>query len=483
MIEKCLMEKACKEQELIEKRQKFLYLSKSWKNICVLFVCMVLCFWGGRVHADSLTNVENDVFGNSGDVKVNYVEGYTKDLIYSGGEDSQAGKESFVSKSLKGVVIEASEAFDYDNGYSTAKAQRLKVKITDKCDNGQFYGTIYDMIYYLEDDYNSSLPLYAPLKVKDSVHVYANFENGQLVGEAAVEYYDKTGWLILILCLFGGAILLIGGMKGLKALISLVLTVALIFWILIPGILEKQNPLILTIFVCSLTILITFLIVSGFHKKTFAAIMGTISGVVVAGLIGAIFSNAMLLTGVNEHARMLSVSPKALENMEEGSTKMFDFTGIMLSGIMISALGACMDVGMSIASSLSELKKENPAMTKGRLIKSGMNIGKDVMGTMTNTLILAYVGSALCCILLYAANDMPLVTVLNQEEISMELLKSLAGSIGLVFTIPLTAVISGLIMGSDFSNSEKKKIANEKSFIKRKQSHTDEEVKIKYFNG
>ena len=172
----------------------------------------------------------------------------------------------------------------------------------------------------------------------------------------------------------------------------------------------------------------------------------------------------MRLTGINEHARMISVSiPEERE--------MIDFKDIMLAGIMISALGACMDVGMSIASAISELKEKKPELASKELIKSGMNIGKDVMGTMTNTLILAYVGSAMLCILLYNINGFDLPFILNAEDITTEILKSLSGSIGLVCTIPLTAIFGGIIIGN--------------SKIKTKKENKEEfkEIPVKFFNG
>lgn len=421
---------------------------------CVLLSILV---WG----------IASCCFATSGEVIVNQTEGYTNDLIYDENWDYSQGydeEDAFETLSLVGVVREASEPEEYNNGYITSIIQRVTVEITDQNHRGDRYS----IIYYLEDDYNTRLPLYHPLRVGDRVYVYANFLDGKLSGEAYIQYYDKTGWMWFIVAIFAIAILAIGRTKGLKALIGLAVTIALIFFLLIPGILDGKNPVWLTIGISSLTILITFLVVSGIHKKTLAAILGTIAGVVAAGIIGAIFSNAMMLTGINEHARMLSVSvPKDKE--------MYDFKGIMLSGIMISALGACMDVGMSIASALEELKKENPDMTTMKLIRSGMNIGKDVMGTMTNTLILAYVGSAMCCILLYTVNNFHLTTILNQEDIAIEVLQSLAGSIGLVCTIPLTAVISGAIMGYS-SDRPKKRLSHTGS-------DDDEEVKIRYFHG
>lgn len=422
-------------------------------------------------------STETIYFSDNEDVIVNTTEGYQNDLIYNENYDynlSYDEDDTFETMSLQGKVIEASEPFEYDNGYMVNIVQSIKVEITDSRHNGE----IYNIMYYLEDDYNTKLPLYDTLKVNDKVCVYANFEDGMLSGDAFIQYYDKTGWVILLAVIFASAILLIGGLKGLKALIGLLVTIGLVFGILIPGILAGNSPIMLTIIVCCITIFITFIIVSGFHKKTFAAICGTIAGVVAAGLIGSAFSNLMRLTGINEHARMLSASVKEEQEM-------YNFEGIMLAGIMISALGACMDVGMSIASSLAELKSENPNMTTSKLIKSGMNIGKDVMGTMTNTLILAYVGSAMLCILLYTVNGFEISAVLNQEDITMEVLKSLAGSIGLVCTIPLTALVSGLIMGkgskANYDLSEEKNTA--KMSKRKKDRECDEEVKVKYFNG
>lgn len=456
-------------------------------------VFLILCVWMSTV---SFASNANSMIQSDENISVDISDGYTNDIIYNENYDYNLGYDSddiTETMSLKGKVVFASEPYEHDNGYVKSLAQKLKVEIIDSRHKGE----VYDIVYYLEDDYNTKLPKYDSLKVNDKVYVYANYEDEILVGEAYVQYYDKTGWILLIVVFFAALILFIGGKQGVKALLGLIITIALIFGILIPGIISsrepytflnsdgstslnnniswyqkvfeviQKNPIALTTIVCCLIIFITFIIISGFHKKTFAAICGTIAGVVAAGVIGSVFSNLMMINGINEDARMLSVSVSENQNM-------FDFEGIMLVGIMISALGACMDVGMSIASAVSELKSENPEMTANRLIRSGMNIGKDVMGTMTNTLILAYVGSAMLCILLYSVNGFNLSTVLNQDDIAMEVLKSLAGSIGLVCTIPFTAIVSGLIMGTD---SETPK--NTKSI----KDDDKDEVKVRYFKG
>lgn len=364
--------------------------------------------------------------------------------------------EDYETYNLYAKVINASDEEEYNDGYTTYIVQNIKIEILDK----QFKGQIFDVKYYLEDGINTRLPLYDKLKAGDMVYAYGIYENGELSVDA-ISYYDKTPWIIVIAIIYGALIVIIGGKKGIKALIGLVITVALIFKVLVPAIINGFNPILITIIICSIIIFLTFLIVSGFNKKTSVAIIGTIAGIIMAGLIGVFFGNAMRLTGINEHARMIST---AIPDNKE----MLDFKGIMLSAIMISALGACMDVGMSIASAIAELKEKKPDLTSKELFKSGMNIGKDVMGTMTNTLILAYTGSALLCILLYNINSFDLPFIINAEDITVEILKSLSGSIGLVCTIPLTALFGGIIIGKINQKKTKEEI---------------KEIPVNYFKG
>jgi len=383
--------------------------------------------------------------------------------------------DDYETYNLYAEVIKASDETTLNDGYATYKVQNLKVKILDE----KFKNQEYDIVYYLEDGINSRLPIYDKFKVGDKLYVYGIYENNELSVQAA-SYYDKTPWVIGILVIYAALILVIGGKNGLKAILSLAVTVFIIFAFLIPAILDGKSPILFTILLSSIIIIISFVIVAGFKKKTIVAIIGTVAGVVAAGIIGAVFSNAMRLTGINEHARMIST-------IIDESKEMISFKDIMLSAIMISALGACMDVGMSISSALSELKERKPELTSKELIKSGMNIGKDVMGTMTNTLILAYVGSAMLCILLYNANSFDLSFILNSEDITDEVLKSLAGSIGLVCTIPFTAILGGIIIGNDSKkslNKGKKETKSDVQNSKKEYNKADtEEVPVNYFKG
>lgn len=370
--------------------------------------------------------------------------------------------DGYEALELYAEVIEAGESREENDEYMSYIVQDIKVKILDE----RFENEEYNIVYALQDGMNTRLPLYSKLKVGDRVYVYGIYENNKLQIDA-VSYYDITPWVILLFAIFALLIIIIGRKNGIKALISLLLTIILVFAFLIPAILDSKDPIIYTVMLCAVVIVVTFIIISGFKKKTLVAIIGTTAGVIASALMGVLFSNLMRLTGINEHARMIST-------IVSEEKEMINFKGVLLSAIMISAMGACMDIGMSISSALSELKDKKPDLTSKELIKSGMNIGKDVMGTMTNTLILAYVGSAMLCILLYNVNGFDLPNILHQEDISNEVLKSLAGSIGLICTIPFTAIFGGLIIGSNKS---------EKNVSSPTKKEEDIDIPVKFFQG
>ena len=231
---------------------------------------------------------------------------------------------------------------------------------------------------------------------------------------------------------FLASVILIGGKAGVKAVIGLLITILCIWFILVRGIFNGANPIWMSIGTSAVIIILTFLVIGGINRKVVTAALGTLGGVILAGIMAAIFSYLAKLSGACEDAIQLSINMK---------TVTFNFRDLIFAGIVVSALGACMDVGMSIASSLDELKNKAKDITWQELFKSGMSIGRDVIGTMTNTLILAYVGGALKLILLFLACEMPISEILNKEAIAEELISAIAGSMGVVYTVPVTAFI------------------------------------------
>ena len=258
-------------------------------------------------------------------------------------------------------------------------------------------------------------------------------------GSYAIVDYDRLPAMLLLLLGFAALLILFGGMTGLKALLVLLFAVLLIAKGLIAFILFAPSHILLwTILIGAVITLATQLIVNGRNVKSAGAIIGTIGGILVAGLLAVLAIHFTYLTGVSEEqAGML----KALY------LKDVDFRELLFSGIVLGALGAVMDVAVSIASAQYEMKLLAPKTKFQTLVSSGLNVGRDVMGTMANTLVLAYIGGALPLILLISAQpDISLLHVMNLNMIATEVVRSLIGSIGLLCAIPITAYATAFLI-------------------------------------
>ena len=255
----------------------------------------------------------------------------------------------------------------------------------------------------------------------------------------AIVDYDRLPAMLFLLLGFAALLILFGGMTGLKALLVLLFAVLLIAKGLIAFILFAPSHILLwTILIGAVITLATQLIVNGRNVKSAGAIIGTIGGILVAGLLAVLAIHFTYLTGVSEEqAGML----KALY------LKDVDFRELLFSGIVLGALGAVMDVAVSIASAQYEMKLLAPKTKFQALVSSGLNVGRDVMGTMANTLVLAYIGGALPLILLISAQpDISLLHIMNLNMIATEVVRSLIGSIGLLCAIPITAYATAFLI-------------------------------------
>jgi uncharacterized membrane protein len=191
--------------------------------------------------------------------------------------------------------------------------------------------------------------------------------------------------------------------------------------------------MLLTIGLSAVITALSLVLISGWKRKTLAAILGIIGGTTCAGLLAFIFGHAAHLTGLgSQEAQMLGY----IQDYK------LDFQGILFASMLFGALGAVMDVGISIASAIEEVYLANPLVTPRDLFKAGMNVGKDIMGTMTNTLILAYTGSSLPLLLILVGYKSSFVKVINLDLIASEIIRALTGSLGLFIAIPLTAAFS-----------------------------------------
>lgn len=249
------------------------------------------------------------------------------------------------------------------------------------------------------------------------------------------DYYREPVVIILVSS-FLVLVILFGRSRGVKAIISLALTGAAIVYLFIPGIKEGQDPILLAILVAAFSTAVTMLLIAGWTKKSLAATIGTTGGVAAAGLIAIAVIKSAPLSGLASTEAHILLANTLEDNL--------NFQGILAAGILISSLGAAMDVAISIASSTQEIFEANYRQSRRELFAHAMNIGKDIMGTMTNTLILAYTGASIpLFLLLYNESGLRL---LNLEIIATELSAAVVGSIGLLLAIPITATAAVLLL-------------------------------------
>ncbi len=251
-------------------------------------------------------------------------------------------------------------------------------------------------------------------------------------------YSQDREWVVYAFAgLYLLSLIIIGGKQGLKGCIGLVFTFFCMIFVYLPLIYQNYSPFGVAVFVCFLTTLVTMYLIGGPTRKTIAATLGTLAGVVIAGLSAQLFSMASGINGYN-------VSD--IESlMTLWNTNGIQVGGLLFSGLLISALGAVMDVAMSVSSSMQEVYAQSPEMTKMELFRSGLRIGRDMMGTDSNTLILAFVGGSVSMLLLDYSYDLPYQQIINSNNIGIAIMQGLAGSFGVVLSVPVTVLICTLL--------------------------------------
>nr|WP_242871390.1 YibE/F family protein [Clostridium septicum] len=317
---------------------------------------------------------------------------------------------------------------DIELGY-----QNVTLKILD----GPYKGNEYNITNNVSRLYN--------FKVEEGSKIIAGmyFMDGSLK-DVTIIGYKRSNTLGILVLLFFIIILLVGGFKGLKSIISLLFTMICVVFLMLPLMLRGINPIISAIVIAIISITVTLLLVSGINKKSFSAILGTLFGVLIAGILAYVFGYMSYLSGINmEEAESI---------MYIAETTGLKINGIMFAGILVASLGAVMDVAMSISSSVFEINSINKEINIKGLFKSGMNIGRDIIRTMSNTLILAFAGGSLNTLILIYSSNMTANRLLNLDVLGTEIIQGLAGSIGIILTVPITAIISSYLSKKEKMN-------------------------------
>lgn len=345
----------------------------------------------------------------------------------------------------KETAIDAAEYAEYENAVITEvlsdntftdpaadNALRGEQILLAEVKTGQYKGEIMQVYGYVG-------PLYGgQLKVGDGATLLiSTYADGSHV--ATVYEYNRLPALAVIVAMFLIATVAVGGKVGAKSLVALAMTLVCLFWILIP-LLMKGAPTLLTVFlVCAYITVVTMVILGGVQRKTVCAALGTIAGTALALLFGLAVQGLARVDGL----RLTDVEP--LLQLRQTGTPL-GLRGLLVGGIVISALGAVMDVAMSIASALTEVHTVAPNRNTRELFRSGMNIGRDMVGTMTNTLILAFLGSGFALIIYLYSLGLSPYQLISSSYLTIEVVSSISSSIGVILSVPLTALISSVIL-------------------------------------
>lgn len=261
------------------------------------------------------------------------------------------------------------------------------------------------------------------------------------VYNVSIYNYNRIPLTVGLIVVFFAVLLLLGGKQGVKAFIGLIYTVLVIVFVLLPLTLKGVSPVPLTIAIVFVTSAVCFLLIGGLQKKTVAAALGSLAGVLIAAILGAIAAKIGGVTTfqMDEAEALLLVK----------STNPIKLRGLLTSGILIAAMGAVMDISMSISSAIGEVHDANKKLGFKDLFAAGMNIGRDAMGTMANTLVLAYVGGSLNMMVLIYSYGVSFTQLVNTDFVAIELIRAIAGSVGIIGTVPCVATVAGYLYSKE----------------------------------
>ncbi len=295
---------------------------------------------------------------------------------------------------------------------------------------GRYKGDICKVTNYFSALYNVDVQKDDKVSVRidtTGVHEY----------QVSIYNYNRVPLIIGLVIVFAAVLILLGGKQGLKAFVGLVYTVIAIIYVLLPLVLKGFSAIPLTITIIFITSAVCFLLIGGVQKKTIAAALGALAGVVIAAILSEISAK---IGGVNTFQMDEAEALLLLK-----STNPIKLRGLFISGILIAAMGAVMDISMSISSAIEEIHTANNRLGFKDLFESGMKIGKDAMGTMANTLVLAYVGGSLNMMVLIYSYGVSFRQLINTDFVAIEMIRAIAGSVGIIGTVPCVSAMAAFL--------------------------------------
>lgn len=305
--------------------------------------------------------------------------------------------------------------------------QTVEIKIL----TGEHKGECYEAVS------SSSYLFGAQCSVGMKVIVILNEAEGNVTASVYSENREPAIWFMV--AIFVAVVVLVGGKKGLSSIGGLVFTLLCVFFLFLPMIYRGVSPILAAVVVVSITTVVTMIFVDGWSHKSISATIGTIAGVVVAGIFAWIFGKMTNISGYNVSDIENLIYLEEMTDINIGE--------LLFAGILIAALGAVMDVGMSISSTLCELMEKNSGLTVKELFCSGMSVGRDMMGTMSNTLILAFTGGSINTLVFIYSYNYQYRQIINMYSVGIELMQGLSASMGVILTVPCTSLVAAWLLG------------------------------------
>jgi len=337
-----------------------------------------------------------------------------------------ASQIKFAKAHVTKLISDEAKAEDWTEGLRIG-VQEVYLQIDSGEDRGKLLPAVNYMSVYNNVDLKVGTKVIARLDIDANGRTYI----------ASIPNYNRGPALLGLTVIFVLFLAVFGGKKGIAAILGLAFAIVDIWFLLIPMIRHGINPILSSIVISAVTTAISLVLLNGFSMKTFCATIGCVGGVAMAGAAAALTAVATPINGFN-----MSEAEELV--LRTGGTSL-NVSGLLISAILIAALGAVMDVAMTITSAVFEVHQLNPELNRQKLIQSGINIGRDAMGTMANTLILAFAGSALNMLILFRIFDYPYLQIFNSDMMALEIIQGISGSIGIVMTVPLVAFLSAFL--------------------------------------
>jgi uncharacterized membrane protein len=273
--------------------------------------------------------------------------------------------------------------------------------------------------------------------VGDAVVVNASAEpDGAFISVA--DLY-RVPVLALLLAIFAAAVTVVGGWRGVRSLIALALTLAVVVKLVVPLILAGYEPALVAIAAATGVTIVTFLLTEGARMTTVAAAIGTFVALALTAALAVIFDQLARFTALRGSEDAVYLQGLGIHGLDLG--------GLILAGIIFGALGILDDVTVTQAATVDELHEADPRVSRLDLARRSMNVGRSHIAATVNTLVLAYVGAALPLIVLFAAGRQDPFLIVSSEVVAVEVVRAIVGSIGIVAAVPLTTAIAVMLVG------------------------------------